>query len=498
MIALAAERSERVVIYGDYDIDGLTASAIMIEGLAALGIDAVSYIPDRFEEGYGINQAALEQLQREGAGLVISVDCGITSVTEAAWAREHGLDLIITDHHTPGELLPEAVAVVNPKRPGDAYPWSELCGAGVAFKLVQALQQRLGKPEAGLEKWLLDLVALGTVCDIVELLDENRVLVTYGLRVLQLGRRPGIAALAAVAGVKPGELRSYHLGYVLGPRLNAAGRLEHASQALELLLTHDATRAAVIAAELDELNQRRRDEQAAIFAAANEQAQAYADDPVLVLADPDWSHGIVGIVASKLVEEHRKPVLVAQVLGDHIKGSARSLGTFNMVAALQTKPQLFTKFGGHFFAAGYTLPTENLEDLRAMMNEAYLASGASSTEQAELEADLELDGLAEANWDTEAALALLEPFGAGNPAPLVTVRGVRAQQVRRVGADGAHLRLVLADNGGRYLTAIGFRLGYLADTINDTDNLVVTGRIEVNEFRGERSLQINVVTLKNE
>jgi single-stranded-DNA-specific exonuclease len=302
-IQAAAAAGESVVVYGDYDIDGITASAIMIEGLRALGLEARSYIPDRFEEGYGINQAALAQLQTEGAQLVISVDCGITSVAEAEWARSNGLDLIITDHHSPPDVLPEAIAVINPKRPDDTYPFKDLCGAGVAFKLIQALQMRTGRPALGQEKWLLDLVALGTVCDVVDLVGENRVLASYGLRVMRRTRRPGLRALAVVGGVDITQITSHHLGYVLGPRMNAAGRLEHAARALELVMTSDENRALAIAEELEVLNLQRRSDQDVAFAAAMIMAEQYADDPVLVLADPGWSHGIVGIVASKLVEQ---------------------------------------------------------------------------------------------------------------------------------------------------------------------------------------------------
>ena len=277
-ILAAAASKERVVIYGDYDIDGITASAVMMEGLTALGLEVSSYIPDRFEEGYGINQAALERLQLEGAQLVISVDCGITSTSEARWAKESGLDLIITDHHSVPEEIPEAIAVINPKRPGDLYPFKDLAGVGVAFKLVQALQRAAGTPEAGQEKWLLDLVAMGTICDVVPLVGENRALASYGLKVLRRTRRVGLRALAEVGGVEMGQLSAHEVGFVLGPRMNAAGRLEHAARSLELVMTADAGRAREIASELEELNRQRRADQAAILEMANEMAE----EPALV------------------------------------------------------------------------------------------------------------------------------------------------------------------------------------------------------------------------
>ena len=497
-IVQAAEAGERVVVYGDYDIDGMTASAIMIEGLAALGVVATSYIPDRFEEGYGINQGALKQLQVAGAQLVISVDCGITSVAEAAWCHEHGLDLIITDHHNPPPEIPQAIAVINPKRAGDQYPFHELCGAGVAFKVVQALQTQTGKPRGGQEKWLLDLVALGTVCDVVELVDENRALASFGLKVLRQTRRPGIVALAAVAGVEVTALTAYHLGYVLGPRLNAAGRLEHASQALELLQTTDAARAAVIAGELDLLNQRRRDEQSAAFEAATLMAEAYAHDPVLVLADPGWSHGIVGIVASKLVEAHHKPVLVAQVLGETIKGSARSLGSFNMVEGLRANQALLTKFGGHFYAAGYTLPVQHWDALRQGLGDYYRTSGAQVDSITAPVADLTFSGLDEVTWTTHQALGLLEPHGAGNPAPTVEVTAVALHNPSLVGQKGNHLRTTLRDRAGNTLSGIGFSLGARYAALTPGATVRAAGRLDVNEYMGRRSLQMIINELTNE
>jgi single-stranded-DNA-specific exonuclease len=488
-IVAAAEAGESVVVYGDYDIDGITASGIMIEGLAALGITARSYIPDRFEEGYGINAEALEKLQSEGAQLVISVDCGITSVAEAAWAREHGLDLIITDHHAVPEVIPEAIAVINPKRPNDAYPFNELCGAGVAFKVIQALQQRTGKPELGQEKWLLDLVALGTVCDIVDLVDENRVLVTWGLQVMRRTRRPGLRALANVGGVDIAQITSQQLGFVLGPRMNAAGRLEHADRALELVMTRDAGRALAIAEELDALNQLRRSDQDAIFKSAMKMAEQYADDPVLVLANAEWSHGIVGIVASKLVEHYRKPVLVAQVMGTHTKGSARSIGTYNMVEALRANAQLLTKFGGHFYAAGYTIPTDQLDALRAGLC-AYHREFSETAQAPVLESDTALADLELLNWPLFNELGLLEPFGAANPQPVVELSDLLVGRLATMGADKTHLRLELRDAAGRQVNAVGFGMVAKHPKLREGQTVTALGYLNKNEFRGNVTLQM--------
>lgn len=488
-IMQAAERGEQVAVYGDYDIDGITATALMVEALGALGLTARSYIPDRFEEGYGINQAALERLQAEGASLVVSVDCGITSVAEAAWAKVHGLDLIITDHHAVPAVIPEAVAVINPKRPGDAYPFKDLAGVGVALKLAQALQAKSGRPAAGQEKWWLDLVALGTVCDVVELTGENRMLVSFGLKVLRRSRRPGVQALAEVGGVDAAALTARHLGFVLGPRMNAAGRLEHASASLELMLTKDATRAWQLAGELDEVNRRRRATQDQVLQAANGQAAEMTADPVLVVAGEDWSQGVVGIVASRLVEEWGKPALVVQILGDHAKGSARSVAGFNMVEALRANAGLLTKFGGHYHAAGFTLPTGKLGKLRAGMGEYFQQHAVTESGDKE-RAELVLEDLSDLSLDLVEVLELLEPHGRGNPKPVFELAGVEVVSADRIGKEGRHLKLALSDNSGRRLGAIGFGLADGHGELKAGQKVVATGILNKNEFRGRSDLQL--------
>ncbi len=497
-IMLAAERGEKVVVYGDYDIDGITASAIMIEGLAYHGITATSYIPDRFEEGYGINLDALRELKTDGVDLVVSVDCGITSVKEADWARDNGLDLIITDHHAVPAEQPRAIAVINPKRPGDSYPFKDLCGAGVAFKVIQALQQITGVPEAGQEKWLLDLVALGTVCDIVDLVDENRVLVAYGLKVMRRTRRPGLRALANVGGVDITGITSQHLGFVLGPRMNAAGRLEHAARSLELVNTQDVARASQIAQELDILNAERRATQASVFKEADVMAERYAADPVLLLPDPGWSHGIVGIVASKLVEKWHKPVLVAQILQESTKGSARSLGSFNMIEALRANADVLTKFGGHFFAAGYTLQTKDIQAFRDGLNGYYVTSGANTAVVSELTPDADIDGITDADWELLEHFGLLEPFGSSNPEPVLAIRGLTATQVRKIGKDATHLKLSLQDDSGETMGAVGFGLCAKYPDLKPGQRLTALGRLSKNEWQGRASLQLVVSELRYE
>jgi len=497
-IMLAAKNGERVAVYGDYDIDGITASAVLIETLAHLGLQATSYIPDRFEEGYGINLEALVKLKNDGFKLVISVDCGITSVSEAAWARINGLDLIITDHHSVPDVIPEAIAVINPKQPGDIYPFKDLAGVGVAFKLAQALQQRSGKPEAGQEKWLLDLVALGTVCDIVGLVGENRVLVSWGLKVMARTRRPGLRALALVGGVEISRIDAGHLGFVLGPRMNAAGRLEHAARSLELVLTSDASRAAEIASELDRLNQTRRAAQASAFAAADAMAAKYAGDPVLVLADSDWNHGIVGIVASKLVDKWHKPTLVMQKMGPNTKGSARSTSGFNMVDGLRAVSHHLTKFGGHYYAAGYSLPTSQIDELRVDLNAYFAEAGHSQSERPVAQAEITLAGLGEDNQGLFDDLALLRPYGAMNPQPLFGLSKLTIVRAERMGADKRHYRLELSDEQGVTAEAVGFGLVERLPNLAVGQCVRACLQLNTNEWQGRTRLQLNLVELINE
>ena len=490
-IGIALEKAERVAIYGDYDIDGITASAVMIESLGALGISAESYIPDRFEEGYGINQEALASLKLRGYDLVISVDCGITSVKEAAWARENGLDLIITDHHSVPDIIPEAIAVINPNRPGDPYPFKALAGVGVAFKLAQALQARFGLPIIGQEKWLLDLVALGTVCDVVPLVGENRVLASYGLRVMRQTRRVGLRELALIGRTTPAELTSYHLGFVLGPRMNAAGRLEHAARSLELMMTADVLRAREIAEELDYLNDQRKADQKRIFEQASLLAEKYPNDPILFVSGEDWSHGVVGIVASKLVEKYHKPVLVAQLMGERTKGSARSVPGFNMVEALRSANGLFTKFGGHYFAAGYTLPTENIDALRAALN-VYAMEHPPEPYSDDFLAEIELQDLSLVEWELLDAIGMMEPFGSGNARPNMRICNLRIVELRAIGGDKTHLRLNLVDQKQRRLAGIGFGLAKTYSKLKIGEYIDVAGHLNKNEYNGTATIQLMV------
>ena len=412
----------------------------------------------------------------------------------------HGLDVIVTDHHAVPAELPDAVAVINPKREGDQYPFKDLAGVGVAFKLICALQialrttgQELFLP--GQEKWLLDLVALGTVCDVVSLNGENRVFAHFGLLVMQKTRRAGLVALAEAADIALEQIGAYHLGFVLGPRLNAAGRLEHAAKSLELLMTDDEELAKQIALVLNTLNRQRQTDQKRIVEEATVQATKYSDDVILVLAGKDWSHGIVGIVASKMVEKYHKPTLIMQVLGDTAKGSARSIGNYNMVESLREIEDLLIRYGGHHFAAGYTIETKNIDRLRQKLNEMARSKGITTEFEAEVRFDVELENLSLLNYNLYELLKLLEPLGSGNPKPLFKVSRLSITTLKWVGQTGSHAKLILSDAHSNAFSAICFNAKEKFPGINENGVYSVVFQLDNNEYNGNSTLQLVVEQL---
>jgi single-stranded-DNA-specific exonuclease len=495
-IKQAIDKRQKIVIYGDYDIDGLSATSLLLDVFGAAGVEVSAHIPDRFEEGYGIITESLKKLKAEGAQLVISVDCGSTSLEPLAWAVQNNLDVIVTDHHETKASLPEAVAIINPKQPGDKYPFKDLAGTGVAFKLVQALQQKLDILADGQEKWLLDLVALGTVCDVVELVDENRVLVRYGLEVYKKSRRAGLVALAEVAGIELDDVSSESLGFYIGPRLNAVGRLAHAQKALDLMTTKNRQLAKSLARELDQLNRRRQAEQKKILTAAQKQLVNFKSDNVLVLADKDWSHGIIGIVAAKLLEAQHKPALILQEMGKTSKGSARSFGDFNIVEALAHCHDLLIIYGGHHYAAGCTLKTKDIPKLRQKLNQYYeKLKLKNQTEYLAVAPDAAVEGLGSLGWDGFANLQQLAPYGRGNTAPCLAVEGLEVVDLRKVGADGSHLRLFLKDSQGKGLAAIGFRLADKHPELAIGQTINACFELQANRFNGKSSLQLRLISI---
>jgi single-stranded-DNA-specific exonuclease len=505
----ARERQEHITIYGDYDIDGLTATTVLLDAFGSFGFRFVdAFIPNRFREGYGMTEQAVEEIAATGATLIVTVDCGSLSEGPIVRAKELGVDVIVTDHHNVAPVQPPAVAVINPKRllqdyperyeklrlieqddTQPLYPFLDLPGVGVAFKLVQALQTQLDGLEAGQEKWLLDLVALGTVCDVVTLVDENRLHVYWGLKVLAKTRRPGLRALMGVAGAEPSQLTARTLGFGLGPRMNAAGRLETAKYAQDMLLATDGMVALELAQKLDELNVARRKAQDIIYKAALEQAEQYHDNPVLVLSHADWSHGIIGIVAAKILERYKKPTYVLQELGDESKGSARSYGDFSVADAIRASDDIITKGGGHKLAAGVTLPTENIDAFRQRVNEYFISLDLPP--QAPLllpSADVTVADFSEATEGLITELSRLEPYGNGNPEPIVCFEQAQVMSVRHMGSESQHVKLSLQDVNGKKLDVVAFSAPeeWFAEV---GQRVSVWVELSINEWRGVRSVQ---------
>lgn len=486
----ARQHGEKIVIYGDYDIDGLSATALLLDAFGKFGFEDVdAFIPNRFVEGYGMTMGAVDKVRDMGADLIVTVDTGSLCHAEIAYAASLGIDTVVTDHHNVAETPPPSVAAVNPKFPGHTYPFRDLCGAGVAFKLVQALQTELDGLPDGYEKWLLDLVALGTVCDIVTLADENRANVYWGLEVLKKQQRPGLKALMAVAGVEPGQVNARHLGFGLGPRMNAAGRLETAQHALDMLVARDGLAALETSEKLEELNVKRRGIQDAIFEEACVQAEELADDRVLVVSSAGWNHGVIGIVASKLVEKYKKPVFIIGERGEEATGSARSFGDFSAADAVRAADDIIIKGGGHGAAAGVTLETEKIGDFRRRVNEFYDSLQLTNQERYLLpRVDVEIDDFSEVDEDLVANLARMEPFGNGNPEPVVKITTASVLSARRMGADGQHVKLALRDKNGIVLHMLAFNAP--EEFFREPgDEVVAWFQPTINEWQGVRTVE---------
>ena len=504
IIHRAVQAGSKIVIYGDYDVDGMAATAILLKCLRLLGSEAAYYVPHRGDEGYGLHADALVKLAADGAQLVISVDCGIGSVAEAAAAKRLGLELIITDHHEPGAELPDAAAIVHPRLPGSAYPFGGLCGAGVAFKLAWALCQQASQAKRvgeAMRNYLLEavaLAALGTVADVVPLVDENRILVCHGLRGL---KRPslGLAALLKVTGLsdKP-ALSCEDIGFTLAPRLNAAGRLGQARLAIELLTTGNESRAADLAEYLHQLNDSRQSLERSIYLSANKQAAEHFDphaDAALVLADRGWHPGVIGIVAGRLAEKHHRPVVMVSLDEAGLRpgiGSARSVPGFNLHAALAACGEHLISHGGHAAAAGLRIEESRLDGFRAEFCEHAAAEIAVEDRLAELWIDAEAP-LGALTLGAVDQIERLAPFGHGNARPLVCATGVTlAGPPKRIGGGGRHLSLKLSQHGVS-LRAVAFGGGDWHDELAGASGpLAVAFRPIINDYRGRRSVELQL------
>ncbi|MCH7554091.1 MAG: single-stranded-DNA-specific exonuclease RecJ [Chloroflexi bacterium] len=490
-IVRAVKEGERIAIFGDFDADGVTSTALLTEALRGLGAHPIVYIPDRVAEGHGLNLAAVQWLHEQGARLIITADCGVTSNAEVAAAADLGIDTIITDHHTPPDLLPDAAAVVNPKLPGGSDALVVLASVGVAYKLTEALYAEMGLP---MDESLLELVALGTVADVAPLVGENRWMVSRGLEMLNESQRPGIRALIKVSGSEPGYVNAETIAFQLGPRINAPGRIDHAGASFELLTAGTSEEAQALAAVLEQRNQERRGQTEEILEQSMEAAAAKVEDGRLIfLDDAAYPPGVVGLAAGKLVERWYRPAIVCNVGDTEVKGSCRSIPEFDMIQALRRFDGLFTRYGGHAQAAGFTIPRDKLPALR----EGLMAYAAEALAETDLSPRVVIDAqvrLERINGEVIRGLRQLEPYGSGNQPPTFLTRGADVQRVRPMGGNGEHLRLTIKAAGVAW-DGVAFNLARdLTAHLPGRVDLVYT--MTVDSWKGRRRLRLNVLDLQ--
>ena len=488
-VGLAMSRGEKIAVFGDYDVDGITATCLLTDFLRRHGADAVSYIPGRLEEGYGLNPIAIHQLHDEGVKLIVTVDCGITAVSEAELCRQLGIDLVITDHHECKQTLPAAIAVVDPHRPDGGYPHKNLSGVGVAFKLASAL---CGSQEGVLEEYA-DMVCLGTVADVMPLQGENRVFVARGLESLAHTKRPGIAALMAECGCAPEAVSASSIGFMLAPRINAAGRMGQIDLAVELFLTDDPDKAAEAARGLCELNRQRQAVESEIYRQAVSMLPMGKPPEAIVLADESWHQGVVGIVASRIAEEYACPTFLICLDGEHGKASSRSHGGFNLFASLSALSPLLESYGGHELAAGFTITRANIPEFRRQICALAAQYYTDDVPRTVLDVDCAVSPelLTLHNVDS---LQMLEPCGNGCPKPVLMMKNLTIDRISMVGG-GRHMRLRLC-SGHTYLNAIYFSANPQTVSIQPGDLVDVAFTPQVNEFRGTRTVQMNVIDIR--
>ncbi len=501
----AIENKEKIFVYGDYDADGVTGSAILQSTLDKLGAITEVYMPHREKEGYGLNTGAVQYMATQNAKVIITNDCGISNAPEVDEANTRGMEVIVTDHHRIPEVIPKAYAILHPLLPGENYPNKFLTGGGVAFKLAQGLIKeatpRLSdgaiKLEEGFEKWLLDLVAISTVADVGILKGENRTLVRYGLMVLNKTRRIGLQQLMAAAGIKPGVLDTWSIGWQIAPRINAAGRMDHANNAFKLLSTADENEAAQLAAQLNQSNQLRQAETDRVLKEARSQIGDAENLPLIAVYHASWSAGVAGLVAGRLTDEFRKPVLVAcKNEGGLIVGSARSIDQFNIVEALAAAREHILKFGGHPKAAGFSVADEYAwQHLIGALEERARVVLHEVDVRPELFIDADIT-LSQISWEMVQAVSALEPFGEGNPRPRFLIHGVKVLGFDSVGNNGKHLRLTVTDETGKAKKMIGFNCGKWCESLKVGDLLDVVVELGVNEWNGNREIELKIVDLR--
>lgn len=490
-IIKAINNKEKILIYGDYDVDGITSTTVLKKYLMDRGISVDTYIPNRLHEGYGLNKNAIDTIKERNIDLIITVDCGISAIEEVDYAVSLGMDVIVTDHHEVGEKLPNALAVIDAKRKDNTYPFRSLAGVGVVFKLIQALSIKLEiKPEEYLK--YLDLVCVGTISDIVPLEGENRTIAKLGLMLIKVTRNLGLRELIKSSGYK--EIDSNTISFGVAPRINACGRMGHEEESLKLFLAEDLESATKITKELNEYNTLRQSTEKAIYEeAVQEIDRNHLDEKnSIVLGGKGWHHGVIGIVSSKVTDKYYKPSILLSFEDDIAKGSGRSVPGFDLYEGLTKCEDLLEKYGGHSMAVGLTLKKENLEKFKERFEQI-----AKEKNIKELVPIIYIDDelkLKDINMDLVKGLSILEPFGEANKVPLFLIRNLKIDSIRAL-SEGRHLKLTLRDENF-VINAIGFELGYLAEEHRIGDRIDVVGTLEINSFNGFRSIQINMKDIR--
>ena len=485
-ILKAIENKEKVLIYGDYDVDGITSVTVLKSFLEERGLKVYEYIPNRLDEGYGLNKPAVEKIASQQYTLMITVDCGISAIEEVKYANTLGLEVIITDHHEPGEILPEAIAVVDAKRKDNKYPFRNLAGVGVVFKLIQAISQKLELEEKEFLKYL-DIVCIGTISDIVPLVDENRVIVKLGLRLVEQTRNLGLKTILQASGYQ--KVDSTTISFGIAPRINACGRMGHQEDALKLFLSKDQNEVNILAEKLNEYNRQRQDKEKQIFLEALEkiQKEAIYEDSVMVVDGESWHHGVIGIVASKITEMYFKPSVLLCFEGDEGKGSGRSIPGFDLHEALTQCEGSLEKFGGHSMEIGLSVKKEQLKDLRKKLDiiakEKQIDKIVSILK---IDAEVQLEDI---NMQIVESLKHLEPFGEQNKVPLFVFKNLKIDSIRAL-SEGKHIKLTLRQDNKNLINAMGFNLGELTNDYRIGDKVDIVGSLEINKFNGEESIQI--------
>lgn len=499
------EAKEKIVVYSDYDCDGIPAAVIMHDFFTKIGYENfLVYIPDRHKEGYGLNKEAVDEFIKTDIKLVITFDLGITAVDEVATATANGIDVIITDHHLPHEHIPKAYAIINPKQSDCSYPDDMLCGAGLAFKLVQGLIKKYGEYwniQNGWEKWLLDMAGLATIADQVPLLHENRVLAYYGLKVLQKARRPGLAELLKKANVDPKNIIEDDVGFTIAPKLNAASRMDSPMRAFELLSTTDLVQAKTLASHLDKINTERKTIVAHIMKDVKHKMSAREEKEIIVIGNPDWRVGVLGLVASKIAEEYKKPVFVwGQEGSDIIRGSCRTWGSVNVVELMTGLPDnSLLEFGGHVGAGGFAVSHSEIHFLEERLNEVHSKIISDKTEKVDenvnsymIDASITMDDVNNENYKVIEKMA---PFGMGNPKPIFKFENVQIAALKEFGKEKNHLELVFLDSRRRAIKAIAFFKTRESFNLNDGDKINLLATFEKSFFAGRTELRLRIVDI---